>query len=55
MVSLWSISKNQLVVEGTKIFKEKKHFEHQYNSLKAELIRSQMKYIIEGPNKRTLI
>lgn len=40
LVKLWSIPKNQLVEEGSKIFEEKKHFEGAYNALKAELIKS---------------
>ncbi|CAD8123023.1 unnamed protein product [Paramecium sonneborni] len=55
LVKLWSISKNQLVEEGSKIFQEKKHFESAYNQIKAELIKSQMKYVIDGPNQRTVI
>lgn len=37
---MWSIPKNGLAEEGAKIFEEKKHFEHQYNNIKAELIKS---------------
>ncbi|CAD8145192.1 unnamed protein product [Paramecium octaurelia] len=55
LVKLWSISKNQLVEEGSKIFQEKKHYESAYNQLKAELIKSQLKYVIDGPNQKTVI